>query len=239
MTVPRPFEGAPRIRWGIPDAAIAWAVGFVAAVPAVAGLEAGESLGPARTAGAVILQNAGIVAVLWLISRLKGQDSLVRDFGLPSVHSVSARRVGTWIGLGVLGSIVVNVVLLPIQRLGDLDQSAQDVAKTVRDARGPALVALFLAVVVVAPLVEELLFRGVLLRALQRRLSTPTAIVGSALVFAALHVTGGSEAYAVVPGLFLLGLASGVVAVRTGDLTRSVLLHMGFNLLSVVLLVST
>lgn len=229
--------GAPRIRWGIPDAAIAWAVGFLAAVPALAGLEPGETVDAGRTAAAVVLQNAGIVAVLWMISRWKGQDSMVRDFGFPSAATVSVRRVGTWIAYGVLGSVAVNLILLPIQRLGDLDQSAQDVARTVRHARGPSLVALLVAVVVVAPLVEELLFRGVLLRGLQRRFTTPVAVVGSALVFAGLHVTGGSEAYAVVPGLFLLGIVSGVVAVRTGELTRSVLLHMGFNLLSAVLLV--
>jgi hypothetical protein len=35
-----------------------------------------------------------------------------------------------------------------------------------------------------------------------------------------------------VPGLLLLGLISGYQAVKSGDLSRSVLLHVGFNLFS-------
>lgn len=229
--------GETRIRWGIPDAVVAWIAGLVVSIPASVGLAPGEPIGPVRTTAAVVLQNVGIVAALWLISRFKGQDSLVRDFGFPRADWFTPGVVAAWLALGVAGSIVVNLALLPIQRLGHLDQNAQDVARTVRHAHGPALAGLFLAIVVVAPLVEELLFRGVLLRALQRRFTTSVAIVGSALVFAAAHILGGADAYAVVPGLFLLGIASGVTAVRSGNLTRSVLLHAGFNLLSAVLLV--
>jgi len=240
VSFPRPVDATgTRIRWGIPDALVAWVVGFVASMPALAGLEAGATIGPARTALAVVLQNCGIVAALWLISYLKGQGSLARDFGFPEPRSFVPSVVGTWLALGVAGSIAVNVVLIPIQRLGDIDQNAQEVARTVRHAHGAALVALFVAIVVVAPLVEELLFRGVLLRALQRRATTPVAVFGSAFLFAVAHVAGGADAYALVPGLFLLGLASGVVAVRSGNLTRSVLLHMGFNLLSAVVLVAS
>jgi membrane protease YdiL (CAAX protease family) len=37
----------------------------------------------------------------------------------------------------------------------------------------------------------------------------------------------------------LVGVLSGILAVRTGDLSRSILLHAGFNLLSAVLLLAT
>jgi membrane protease YdiL (CAAX protease family) len=35
--------------------------------------------------------------------------------------------------------------------------------------------------------------------------------------------------FAVVPALFLLGAVSGVVALRRGDLSASIMLHIGFN----------
>jgi membrane protease YdiL (CAAX protease family) len=38
----------------------------------------------------------------------------------------------------------------------------------------------------------------------------------------------------VLPALVALGLVSGVLAVRTGNLSRSILLHAGFNLVAVL-----
>ena len=237
MTGPVAARPAVRLRWGIPDAFIAWAVGFAASFPAVIGLKAGASLGPGRTFLAVVLQNVGIVAALWLISVLKGQHSIVRDFGFPAAPSLRPTVVGVWVGAGVGGSVVVNLLLWPIERIGHLQETTQDVARTVTHARGLALVLLFVAIVLVAPIVEELLFRGVLLRSLQRRFSTPVAVFLSALAFGAAHIPGGGQAYALVPGLVLLGLVSGVLAARSGDLTRSICLHVGFNFLSWLFLV--
>ena len=121
--------------------------------------------------------------------------------------------------------------------LANLKDSAQEVSKTVERAGGPGLVLLMLGVVLVAPIVEELLFRGALLRALQRRFTVPVAVLCSAAVFAGVHVVGDPGSYYVVPGLLLLGLVSGYQASKTGDLSRSVMLHLGFNLLSALSLV--
>ncbi|MDQ1434623.1 MAG: hypothetical protein QOF59_1439, partial [Actinomycetota bacterium] len=41
--------------------------------------------------------------------------------------------------------------------------------------------------------------------------------------------------FAVVPALFLLGLVSGTVAVRKGDLSASIMMHIGFNLVTTLL----
>ena len=93
-----------------------------------------------------------------------------------------------------------------------------------------------LAVVLVAPPVEELLFRGALLRSLQRRWSAAVAIFASAFLFAGIHLVDPGARY-VLPALLLIGLVSGYQAVKHGDLARSVLLHSGFNLLTAVVLV--
>jgi hypothetical protein len=89
---------------------------------------------------------------------------------------------------------------------------------------------------VLAPLAEELLFRGALLRALMRRTSPAWAVFGSALVFALVHPLGDPEvgSVIVVPAILTLGVVSGYLAVRSGDLSRSIMLHAGFNLLTVV-----
>ena len=53
----------------------------------------------------------------------------------------------------------------------------------------------------------------------------------------AIHILGDVGSGYVLPGLLLLGLVSGYQAVKHGDLARSVLLHMGFNLVSAIFLV--
>jgi membrane protease YdiL (CAAX protease family) len=87
---------------------------------------------------------------------------------------------------------------------------------------------------VVAPVGEELLFRGLLLRALVRRTSPPVAIGVAALAFALVHVALDPGAGFAVPALLLLGLLSGYRAWRTGNLSQSILLHAGFNLVAVL-----
>ena len=97
-------------------------------------------------------------------------------------------------------------------------------------------VLLAICVVFVAPPVEELLFRGALLRGLQRRWSAAVAIFVSAAIFAGIHLVDPGAGY-VLPALLLLGLVSGYQAVKRGDLARSVLLHLGFNLVAAIGLV--
>lgn len=81
-------------------------------------------------------------------------------------------------------------------------------------------------VILVAPLVEELTFRGVGF-ALLRPLSTAAALVVTAAAFAAGH--GLVEGF---PALFLFGLAVAVVRLRTDSVYPSMLLHAGFNALA-------
>jgi membrane protease YdiL (CAAX protease family) len=97
---------------------------------------------------------------------------------------------------------------------------------------------LALTIVLLAPLTEELLFRGALLRSLLRRVTPTAAVLVSAVVFGLVHALGDPSIGTMIalPAIILLGVVSGYQAARTGNLTRSILLHVGFNLLSVVFL---
>ena len=115
------------------------------------------------------------------------------------------------------------------QLLTDLDKH--------RDA---ATVALFVVgAVILAPLVEELLFRGVLLRALLRKFDPPVAVLVSALVFALVHYIGDPHTLPFLPALAGLGAVLAVTAVRTGDLSASIFIHAGFNLTTTVLFLAS
>jgi membrane protease YdiL (CAAX protease family) len=69
-----------------------------------------------------------------------------------------------------------------------------------------------------------------------RRLTPAWAIFVSALVFALVHPLGDPEvgSVIVVPAILTLGVVSGYLATRSGDLSRSIMLHAGFNFLTVV-----
>lgn len=79
-------------------------------------------------------------------------------------------------------------------------------------------------VVLVAPVVEEAVFRGVVLGALGRYLPRWTAVVVSALLFAALHL----DAWMFVP-TFMLGLALGWLGTRRATLWPAIVMHVLYN----------
>jgi membrane protease YdiL (CAAX protease family) len=83
-------------------------------------------------------------------------------------------------------------------------------------------------VVLVAPLVEELTFRGVGFRLLQP-FGNAIAVLGTALAFAADH--GLVEGF---PALFLFGIAVALVRLRTGSIFPGMLLHGTFNALALL-----
>jgi membrane protease YdiL (CAAX protease family) len=77
---------------------------------------------------------------------------------------------------------------------------------------------------VAAPLLEEMLFRGVILRSFLHQYSRKQAIVWSALIFGLAHL----NAYQCVTA-FILGLVLGWLYERTRSLWPSILLHAAFN----------
>lgn len=229
------------MRWGLPDVVLAWLAGVAASFLALplADPNASTSEQPMRfLLAGLFLQNAGIVAALIVISKRKGRGSLDQDFGFVwPFDRLRPAAVFGWLAAGAGLSLAAQVILAPISWLADLDEPAQEVSKALERAGGAPKIIFALAVVLVAPPVEELLFRGALLRGLQRRWSTAVAVFVSALVFAAVHVIGDLGSGYVVPGLLILGLVSGYQAAKHRDLARSILLHMGFNLLAAVALV--
>ncbi|MEJ1167426.1 CPBP family intramembrane glutamic endopeptidase [Variovorax sp. CCNWLW235] len=85
-------------------------------------------------------------------------------------------------------------------------------------------VAATLAVCVMAPLLEEMLFRGIVLRGFLQRYSRWQAILGSALLFGVAHM----NIYQFVVGL-VLGTVLGWLYERTRSLIPCIALHAAYN----------
>ncbi|MBU0494017.1 MAG: CPBP family intramembrane metalloprotease [Chloroflexi bacterium] len=95
----------------------------------------------------------------------------------------------------------------------------------------PVLTLTFLSLAVVAPLAEELLFRGFIFRGLCQRLSVGWAAVLSTVIFAIPHM----DPTKLVP-IFVLGLVLTYLYLRTGSLIPGILVHAAVNTASFVLL---
>jgi membrane protease YdiL (CAAX protease family) len=87
-----------------------------------------------------------------------------------------------------------------------------------------ALACFAFTALVVAPLFEETLFRGVLLPVAAQRLGGAAAVILSAAVFAVAHLSLGELA-----PLFVLGLGLGWLRWRSGRLASTVLMHALWN----------
>jgi membrane protease YdiL (CAAX protease family) len=224
-------------RWGLGDALLAFVLSFVGAAIfgwiaiVVSGTKAGPDGDIPVTApvllGAVAGQYGAWLAWVYVASRIKGNGSLRADFGF-------IVRIKDWpmIPLGLGLEIVAAIAILPISQL--VENTPQNVVDELENAGGAKLAILVVTALLVAPVVEELFFRGLLLRSLQRRMSAPYAVALSALAFGLAHVLVDFGAGVVLPALVALGMVSGIFAVRTGNLSRSILLHAGFNLLAVL-----
>jgi membrane protease YdiL (CAAX protease family) len=223
---------APRIGWGISDAAIAFVLSLIAATiaetPFLSNGHLPKHLEVTATLVALLVQTAVAVGYLAIAAR-KGRGSLHADFGL-TVHV----RDGLWFIAGFLLAAAAGIAMAPIINAGHLSDSSQSVVRVFQSSQGIDRVLYALAVLIIAPIGEELLFRGALLRGLLRRTTPALAIWISGLVFALVHVALDPGAGFAVPALLALGLLSGYRAWKTGDLSQSILLHAGFNLLAVL-----
>jgi hypothetical protein len=179
-------------------------------------------------------QYVGNLGVLWLLWRNKEDPDL--GFTIQGGDFV-------YIGLGLILQIAAALLLLHLANLIFPDgQPPQDVADIIAGADSAMLqVGLVLAAVVLGPVTEELMYRGVLLRALGRR-GDRFALWISALVFSLVHVVGlNTEAFwqsavTVLPPLFILGLILARITQRTGRLGPAIFLHSGWNLLAAFVL---
>lgn len=228
MTGQSPTVPAHSVRWALGDAVLVllgaqllsavWAGAVLAAAYGDAGVP--DPL-PARVA---VLANIG----LWLgygvgplvVSRQKGEGPLA-DYG------ANLRAIDVPLGLvvGVATQLLILPLLYaPIIRLVDADPS-ESARELIDTATGPlGAVMLTVSVAIVAPAVEELFYRGLLLRALQRRFGTPAAVLVSSAVFAAVH-----RELLPLPGLFVFGVLAAVLTVRSGRLGPAWVMHVAFN----------
>jgi membrane protease YdiL (CAAX protease family) len=155
--------------------------------------------------------------------------------------SRTLRNVLRGVALGAVAWVAATGVALVLtwlvtQLTGEAPVENQVVAEMA--ATLPPLVAIGL-IGLLAPAAEEFFFRWIAVNAWERERGTRFAVVGSAVLFGAAHVLGGS--WLALPSIFLLGLILAAAYVATRSLPLVVGVHATFNCLSlaVIFLVPT
>jgi membrane protease YdiL (CAAX protease family) len=157
-----------------------------------------------------------LVVVLWIALGLSNEE-------------LGLRRPDSWLRalgltLAVLAALLVVEVALEAILHGTREQGLEP--KHWDSAKAVPFVLNAIVVAVVAPIVEELTYRGVGF-ALLLRFGTLVAVVGTAVAFAADH--GLVEGF---PALFVFGLAVAFLRLRTDSVYPGMLLHATFNALA-------
>ena len=188
--------------------------------------------GTALLAVVVASQFAGLLAVLLLLRRR----------GVPLAPAVgSLRPLGRNLGIGAglgLASIVASTVVVGILVAfsGNDAQPEQLLTGDVMETPVQLLLAVMIAVVL-APLAEELVFRGLLHRGLRARMRVIPATLISSVLFALVHVDVVLSQPIALVGLTLAGAVMAIAYERTGSLLVPIVIHAVYNATTLVALV--
>ena len=239
-------DGRPKVSWSfLPAVGVALAgflVGSMAAVPVflVFGeTSEGGASGISELAQGIVV-DAALLGTLWfwLRSRHRGWRAALRL--VPEAKVGREVVIGAALGVavrivaGIAAAIVIAIlaaatgeeVAVPEQVTGDLE--------------GYQLVVFALFAVVVAPVTEEFLFRGVLFRSVRDRYGFWPGAITSALLFGVIHYVPGPwpDALALQITMVVTGLGLAWVYEWRKTLLAPVVGHAAFNLIAVVVIVS-
>lgn len=170
-----------------------------------------------RWMGAIV-----VAVTCWIVTRICGGT---RYFGTASLTTDfrSALRAG-----GLLAALLAGILAIGFgyeflyKQITGHPLQSQDVATLMKCTTTTDLVITLVVAGVLIPFYEEVIFRGFLFDALERRWGGAWALSVSSVVFSVAH--GLTH----LPVLIFVALAFGWLRMRTGDLRQSILLH-GFN----------
>jgi membrane protease YdiL (CAAX protease family) len=173
----------------------------------------------------LVLIGAQIVAypiVLFFMIMVVGSRSDEGFWQAMRWNWTAARAPLFFIG-GVMVAIVVNFAseFLPVPKSTPMDNYFQQTV-------GAYVTAAF--GVTLAPLLEELFFRGMLYPTMRRLIGVVPGVLFTATMFAAIHGAQLSYAWAPLLSIFVVGIIFTVVREKTGSVAASFVMHVGYNL---------
>lgn len=200
---------------------------------AAMGADLGDDLTIAQLAVVAVGTWSVFLLALAYTGRRSGSGDPIADFGL------RFRPIDL---LAVPAGVVAQIAMIPLlyaplrwiwpATFSDdrLEQRARELADR---ATGFSVVVLVVVVVVGAPIVEELVYRGLLQRSMAAAWGRWRALAAAAAWFAIIHLSPVEY-----PGLFVAGAVFGFGVALTGRIGPGILAHAAFNATGIVVLLA-
>jgi membrane protease YdiL (CAAX protease family) len=214
---------------------LAWLLGMLvvaAGVLAAFGVD-GDDYSIAQLALAISASWIVFIVALVLVSHRYGSGDAWGDF---IGHFAVAWKPVDLLGVpvGVATQLALPAFYWPLRELWPSTFSSEEIEERAQEladkAGGASTLLLFLVVAAGAPLVEELMYRGLLQRATARVVGVWGGLVLASLFFALVHPSPVEY-----PGLFVAGLVFGIWLAVTGRIGGSIITHVAFNVTGLVL----
>jgi membrane protease YdiL (CAAX protease family) len=133
--------------------------------------------------------------------------------------------------------IVVVFFILAVVVSNLFPEQENDLIRILRSSRSAVLVVAFMATFT-APLVEEVVYRGIMYSAFQRTFGVPIAVFLVTILFAVVHVPQYYPSYSTILVICLLSLVLTLIRARSKNLLPCIVLHTIFNAVQSLLLIA-
>ncbi len=186
-------------------------------------------------------ENQNLTSGVWLTSLytlIIALPFILRYMTLPP-----AKGALTWKNLGSIAACLVSLYLATaIMDIAGLDDfivselgSPENQSLVDMIAEGDStslLLALSFSAIIIAPVTEEIAFRGFLYNILRQRCGIIAAAIASSLFFSVIHTSLVQE-----PALFIFGCLQCYLFEKTNSIIIPIIFHMCFNALSVACII--
>ena len=167
-----------------------------------------------------------IIFVPWYLKQFVSKD-LKEKRKIPSGFSIH-----TVLSLLILGFGLQFLAVVIVNKLSDFFTEAVNTYESSMNISGYNLTLktiVLIYVIILAPIVEETIFRGLIFRCAKNSVGFPIANLWQAALFGVFHLNIAQGVYA-----FVIGLILGCVVQRGHAIRYSILLHIIFNLLGCI-----
>jgi uncharacterized protein len=188
-------------------------------------LRNGDSLSPSVLVISQALWSAVALVYLYTVVRVRSAEPFWWTIGWRGLPGASDARGAIALRFAA-GGAVLAVAVSVLGRFGG--QNGELPIEKLFDSRLSVVMLMALGILV-APLVEETIFRGFLYPLLARQFGVPVGIVVTGLVFGLMHAAqlwGGWIQIALLVGV---GMVLTWVRARTGTVAASYFVHLGYN----------
>ena len=165
-----------------------------------------------------------LLIVFYQIKSLNGEFTFKKDyfqFKFLPIQDAIIQGINGWLTVVpfvLLVSLIMNILI-------DNQNGSNPLLEIVLNNNNYlSFFLLFVTTTLLAPLFEEIIFRGILLPTLSRDFGVISGIIVSAFIFALAHLSLGE-----MPPLFVLGIGLAITRIASGSLFSSVIMHSLWN----------